>query len=131
MLNFVSQAKIFIDAPGPRGASKQLLTATKLDVKDEASRKVITTIGVTRGAGTRKEQGGFTLSLTLVRETGQIPEVDWDFYNDTDKIFTITTQDENNGRRQAYTCQVSKTDTTKDDKGVHEDTVDLVSTQRF
>jgi hypothetical protein len=128
--NFVSQGKIFIDMPGPRGASKQLLTVKKFDVKDNASREVVTTVGVNRGAGTRKKQGGLTITMTCIRTVGQVPEVDWDYANDTDKFFTISTEDEGNGRKKSYLfCQVSKTDTSKDPEGVHEDEIEIVSLQ--
>lgn len=129
--NFVSQGKIFIDMPGPKGASKQLLTVKKFDVKDNGSREVVTTVGVDGGAGTRKKQGGFTITMTCIRTVGQDPEVDWDYAKDTDKFFTVSTEDENNGRKKSYLfVQVSKTDTSKDPDGAHEDEIELVCLQR-
>ena len=128
--NFTSQGKIFIDMPGPRGASRQLLTVRKFDVKEDGSVDVITTIGVDGGAGWRKKQGGFKITMTAVRTVGQVPEVDWDFAKATDKIFTISTEDEQNGRQQSYLCRVSKTDTSKDDQGVHEDEIELAALSR-
>lgn len=130
--NFVSQGKIFIDMPGPRGASKQLLTVTKFDVKAGGSREAITTVGVDQGAGTRKKQGGGTITMTCVRTVGQTPEVDWDYANDTDKFFTISTEDEGDGRKKSYLfTQVSKTDTSKSPDGAHEDEIELVFLQRI
>lgn len=131
MPNFVSQGKIFVDIPGPGAVSRQLLTCKKFDAKPQGSREVITAIGVEGGAGWRKKQGGVEIDMTLVRETGQAPEVDWYATDRLNKVFTLTTQDEGNGRRQAYLCMVSKIDTTKDDAGVHEDTVTLVATRRI
>lgn len=131
MPNFVSQGKIFVDIPGPQGASRQLLTVKKFDAKPQGSREVITTVGVDGGAGFRKKQGGFEIDMTVVRETGQTPEVDWYATDKMAKVFTLTTQDEQNGKRQSYTCMVSKVDTTMDDQGVYEDTVTLVATQRY
>ena len=128
--NFVSQGKIKIDAPGPRGASKQLLTVKKWDVKEDGSVDVVTTIGVDGGAGWRKKQGGFKITLTCIRTVGAIPEVDWDFYKATDKIFTLSTEDESNGRQQSYLCRVSKTDTSKDPDGMHEDEIEIAALSR-
>lgn len=125
---FVSQGAIFVDMPGPRGASKQLLTVKKFDAKPQGSREVITTIGVNDGAGKRKKQGGWTITMTVVRTTGQAPEVDWEYARQTDKDFTISTEDEGNGRKESYLfCSVSKVDTTKDPDGAHEDEIEIVA----
>lgn len=129
--NFVSQGKIFIDMPGPRGASKQLLTVKKFDAKEDGSVDVVTTIGVDGGAGWRQKQGGFKITMTCVRTVGQLPEVDWDFAKQTKKIFTISTEDEDNGRKQSYLCRVSKTDTSKDDQGAHEDEIEIAALSRL
>ncbi len=75
--NFVSQGAIKIDMPGPKGANKQLLTVTKLDVKEDGSVDIVTTIGVPEGAGWRDKPGGYKISLTTVRTVGTEPEVDW------------------------------------------------------
>jgi hypothetical protein len=131
MPNFVSQGKIFVDIPGPEAVSRQLLTCKKFDAKPQGSREVVTTVGVEGGAGFRKKQGGFEIDMTLVRETGQNPEVDWYLTNQLNKVFTITTQDEGNGVRQSYTCMVSKIDSSMDDQGAYEDTVTLVATQSY
>jgi len=131
MPDFVSQGQIFVDIPGPRGASRQLLTCKKFDAKPQSSREVITTIGVIGGAGFRKKQGGYEIDLTMVREIGQTPEVDWYDVDQLDKVFTVITQDEGNGRRQSFTCMVSKIDTSMDDQGACEDTITLVATQRY
>ncbi len=128
--NFVSQGKIFIDMPGPRGASKQLLTVKKLDVKEGGSVEVITTIGVDDGAGWRQKQGGFMLSLTCVRIVGKDPEVDWAYAKATKKQFTISTEDEDNGMKVSYLCRVSKFDPTSDDQGSHEFEVELAGLTR-
>jgi hypothetical protein len=130
-LPFVSDGKIFLDAPAPIGFSGQLLTVKSIDVKDNQSREVVTTIGVKRGAGTRKKKGGFEIDLTEFRTIGADPEVDWDLANDQDVFMTLTTQDEGGGRRRAYTIQVSKTDSKTDDQGMCEDTITLVATQRY
>ncbi len=128
--NFVSQGKIFVDMPGPRGASKQILTCKKFDVKEDGSVEVVTTVGVNGGAGWRQKQGGFKITMTNIRTVGQIPEVDWDYAKATQKIFTISTEDENDGRKQSYLCRVSKTDTSKDDQGSHEDEIEIAAISR-
>lgn len=128
--NFVSQGKIFVDMPGPRGASKQLLTVKKFDAKPSGSVEVITTIGVDDGAGWREKQGGFMISMTCVRTVGQTPEVDWNYAKATKKVFTISTEDESNGRKESYLCRVSKVDTTRDDQGSHEDEIEIAALSR-
>lgn len=128
--NFVSQGKVKVDLPGPRGANKQLLTVKKVDVKEGGSKEVITTIGVTNGAGWRKKQGGFMITLSCVRTKGQVPEVDWDFHKDNDSVGTLTLEDEGNGRIRNYLFQVSKTDSSQDDQGAFEDEIELAAIQR-
>lgn len=128
--NFVSQGKIFIDMPGPRGASKQLLTVKKFDAKEGGSVEVVTTIGVEEGAGWRKKQGGYMISMTCVRTVGDTPEVDWYYAKSTDKIFTISTEDEGNGLKTSYLCRVSKADPQSDDQGSHEFEVEIAAIKR-
>ncbi len=125
--NFASNGRIFIDMPGPRGASKQLLSCTKIDFKAGGKVEVVVTIGVLGGAGWRETQGGFMIDMTLVRLTSQAPEVDFDFALANKKIFTLTTQDEDGGRRQSYTCRVSKTDTSMTDDGKFEDSIEIAA----
>lgn len=129
--NFTSQGKIKIDMPGPRGANKQLLTIKKFDAKEDGSVDVVTTVGVAGGAGFREKQGGFKITMTAVRTAGQTPEVDWDFAKATKKIFTITTEDEDNGRIRNFLCRVSKTDSTLDDQGTMEDEIELAALSRI
>lgn len=129
--SFVSQGKIFIDMPGPRGASKQLLTVKKFDVKEGGSVEGVMTIGVDEGAGHREKQGAYTITMTCIRTVGQTPEVDWAYAKATKKLFTISTEDENDGRKFSYLfIRVSKVDTSKDDAGSHEDEIELVALRR-
>lgn len=129
--NFVSNGKIKIDMPGPRGANKQLLTVKKFSAKEDGSVDVVTTIGVQGGAGWREKQGGFKITLTQIRTTDQDPEVDWDYAKETKKIFTITTEDEGNGRIRNYLCRVSKTDSDEDDQGQFEDEIEIAALNRI
>lgn len=128
--NFVSQGKIFIDMPGPKGKSGQLLTVRKIDAKEGGSVEVITTVGVDGGAGWREKQGGVMLSLTCVRTVGQAPEVDWAYAKATKKQFTLSTEDEGNGQKLSYLCRVSKYDPSSDDQGSHEYEVELAALTR-
>lgn len=127
MAEIVSQGKIFVDIGGSGGTSRQLLRCKSLDVKDGRSTEVVMAIGVSGGAAFRDKEGGFEIDMTVYREVGEAPEVDWYAVKRDRKTITLTTQDENNGRRQAYTSRVSKIDTKKDEAGVHEDTVTLVA----
>jgi len=129
MADFVSQGKIFVDISGPAAVSRQLMTAKSLDIKDGRSTEVVLAIGVSGGAGFRNKEGGFELDLTVTRTVGKAPEVDWYMVKRSRSNVTLTTQDEDNGRRQSYTARVSKIDTKIDESGVHEDTITLVATQ--
>ncbi len=125
--DFVSQSAIFIDMPGPLGAAKQLLTVKKLDVKPDGSVDVVTTIGVSTGAGWREKPGGFKISLKIVRTVGTQREVDWEFALLTKKKFTLSTEDEGNGRKLSYLCRVSNVGQESDDQGVHEQDVEIAA----
>lgn len=127
---FVSQAKIFIDMPGPKGASTQLLTVTKMDVKEDGTVDVITTVGVTEGAGWREKQGGYKITLTVVRTIGTNPEVDWVYAKLTKKVFTLSTEDEGNGQKLSYLCRVSKADYGTDNQGVNESEIEIAALTR-
>ena len=128
--NFVSQAKIFLDLPGPKGFAGQLLTVTKIDVKEDGSVDVVTTVGVNEGAGWRKKQGGYKITMTIVRTIGTNPEVDWIYAKLTDKIGTLSTEDEGNGQKLSYLFRVSKVDPGSDNQGVHESEVELAAISR-
>ncbi len=129
MADFVSQGKIFVGIDGPGGQSRQLTTVKSLDVKDGRSTEVVMAIGVPGGAGFKSKEGGFEIDLTIYREVGQDPEVDWYEVKRSRRTVILTTQDEDDGRRQSYTARVSKIDTKMDETGTHEDTVALVATQ--
>lgn len=129
--DFVSNAKVFADIPGPVGFAGQLLTLKKFDAKEDGSVDVITTVGVTEGAGHREKQGGYKLSLKMVRTQGTKPEVDWEFAKLTKKKLTISSEDEGNGRKISYLyCRVSKVDPETDDQGMCEQDVELSALQR-
>lgn len=128
--DFVSQSKIFIDMPGPKGKAGQLLTVTKIDVKEDGSVDVITTVGVDQGAGWREKQGGYKITLSIARTIGTLPEVDWVYAKATRKRFTISTEDEGNGQKLSFLCRVSKADYGSDNQGVNESEVELAAVSR-
>lgn len=128
--SFVSQSKILIDMPGPKGKAGQLLTVTKIDVKEDGAVDVITTVGVDQGAGWREKQGGYKITMTIVRTIGTDPEVDWNYAKLTKKVFTLSTEDEGNGQKLSYLCRVSKVDPGSDNQGVHESEVELAALTR-
>jgi hypothetical protein len=128
--NFVSQAKIFIDLPGPKGKAGQLLTVTKMDVKEDGSVDIVTTVGVNQGAGWREKQGGYKITLTVVRTTDSEPEVDWVYAKSTKKIGTISTEDEGNGQKLSYLFRVSKADYGTDNQGQNESEIELAALRR-
>ena len=135
MGEIISQAKFFADfgaTPGGSGGGNRLLTKVKsVDTKDDRDVEVVMASGVSGGAGFRRKQGGGELSLTVYRETGPNPEVDWEKLRDDEKIFTFIVADEQAGKRRSYRCTVAKIDAKDDEAGVHEDTVTLKYTQRY
>lgn len=125
MAEIVSQGQIFVNIAGV-GALKQLERVKTIDIKDGRSTEVVMAIGVKRGAGFRRKQGGFEIDMEIYEEEGKNPEVDWHLVNDQESTFTMTTQDEGDSWRYAYTSQVSKIDRKKDAEGNFVQTVTLV-----
>lgn len=131
MADIASQGQIFINSGAGNGALKQLLKVKNFDAKDNGATEVVMAIGVNRGAGFRRKQGGFEIDMTVYREVSKTPEYDWYEALRVQRTITITTQDEGNGQRRAYTCRVSKIDPKKDAEGNFEDTVSLACTQAY
>lgn len=127
MSDIASQGEIFVNIAGV-GALKQLERCKSMDIKDGRSTEVVMAIGVRRGAGFRRKQGGFEIDLEIFEEEGKSPEVDWYKVNESEATFTITTVDEADGYRYAYTSRVSKIDRKKDAEGNFMQTVSLVCT---
>ena len=112
------------------GKAGQLLTVTKMDVKEDGSVDVITTVGVDQGAGWREKQGGYKITLTVVRTTDAEPEVDWVYAKVTKKVGTISTEDEGSGVKYSYLFRVSKADYGTDNQGVNESEIELAALRR-
>lgn len=127
MGDVVSQAKFFIDFSNGDGSSAgnlQLTRCKTADVSDERETEVVKAIGVTGGAGYRRQEGGGELSLEVYRETLS-PEVRWRRIRDDKTIFTFTMQDEDGIREAFYGCTVSNVARKDDDSGSHMDTVKI------
>ena len=129
MADVASQAEIFVTIAGQGAALKKLERVKSIDIKDNRSTEVVMAVGVQRGAGFRRKQGGFEMDMDVYDEVGRQPEVDWDRVNDSRATFTIVTQSEGNGFRYSYVCQVSKVDRKFDDEGNNMKTVSVVATQ--
>jgi len=131
----VSQSKFFADfgatTGGSSGGSRLLTKVKSVDVKDDRDVEVVMASGVEQGAGFRDKQGGGELSLSVYRETGKDPEVNWRKVKSDRKVFTFTIQDEDLGQRESFRCRVAKIDSKDDEAGVHEDTVTLKYTKRY
>lgn len=125
MADVASQGEIFVNIAGAGGALKKLEKVKTLDIKDGRSTEVVMAIGVKRGAGFKRKQGGFEIEMVTYRQAGTSPEVDWFKVNEAERTFTLTTQDEFDGFRYAYVVRVSKIDTKEDAEGTFEDTVTL------
>lgn len=128
MADIVSQGTISVNIQGAGGGLKTLERVKSIDIKDGRSTEVVMAIGVKRGAGFRRKEGGFEIDMEVYEEEGKNPEVDWHLVNDNRYTFTITTQDEDDSWRYAYVSQVSKIDRKKDAEGNFMQTVTLVCT---
>jgi hypothetical protein len=128
MADIASQGEVSVNIQGAGAALKQLLKVKSLDIKDGRSTEVVMAIGVQRGAGFRRKQGGFEIDMISYRQVGRVPEVDWFKVNEAYSTFTLVTQDEGSAFRYAYTTKISKIDTKMDAEGNFEDTITLVCT---
>jgi hypothetical protein len=138
MAEFSSFAKHYINfgainalgIAGPAGA-KLLTKVQKGDWKDDRKAEAKKAAGVRQGAGFRRSQGGGTVTLTVYRETGPAPEVNWMRLQDDEKVFTYTVADEKQGQRINFTCTVSNIDGSSDENGENMMTVVLAYTKRY
>ena len=138
MGEFVSDSKYFIDFGAVNalgrstGAGSRLLTKVKkVSGKSDSKTETPSAGGVKQAAGFKRKEGGGTLTLTVYRETGPNPEVNWRRLEADRKTFTFTIADEFSGLRESFLCQVSNIDREDDENGTHEDTVVLAFTKRY
>lgn len=129
MAEQVSQSRIYIDIGGTGGQAQLLKQVQSMDIKDGRSTEVTVTIGGFKGF--RRKEGGFELTLECYREVGTRPEVNWRGLKASKRIFTLIEQDEDNGERMSWRCQVSKIDHKSDSDGNHMDTVAIAATDEF
>jgi hypothetical protein len=125
MADVASQGEISVNIGGSGAALKVLHRCKSIDIKDGRTTEVVMAIGVQRGAGFRRKQGGFEIDMEIYEEMGRVPEVDWYKVNDAYSTFHLITQDEGDGYRYDYTCKVSKIDRKKDSEGQFMQTVSL------
>jgi hypothetical protein len=131
MGEITSQTKVFIDfgaasgIAGSIGGAIWLQRLTKFQVTDARSTEGVKAIGVSGFAGVREKECGGTIAITELRQ--DVPQVDWRQIKRERKYFTLTTQDENNGKRAKFLrCRVSKIDRGADDEGMHTDEIEVV-----
>jgi len=125
MADIASQGTVSVNIAGPGAALKDLERCKSIDIKDGRSTEVVMALGVQRGAGFRRKQGGFEIDMEIYEEIGRQPEVDWHKVNDSYVTFHLVTQDEGDSYRYDYTCKVSKIDRKKDAEGNLMQTVSL------
>jgi len=128
MADIASQGTVSVNIAGPAPALKVLERCKSLDIKDGRSTEVVMAIGVQRGAGFRRKQGGFEIDMEIYEEIGRNPEVDWHRVNDNYITFHIITEDEGDGFQYDYTTKISKIDRKKDAEGNFMQTVTCVCT---
>lgn len=128
MADVASNAELSVNIAGPGAALKKLERVKNIDVKDGRTTEVVMAVGVQRGAGWRRKQGGFEIDMVSYRQVGRVPEVDWFIVNNAYSTFTLIQEDTEqgiNGFRYAYLVKISKIDTKTDAEGVLEDTITL------
>jgi len=128
MADVASQGEILVNIAGAGAALKKLERCKSIDIKDGRSTEVVMAIGVKRGAGWRRKQGGFEIDMEIYEEVGTTPEVDWFLVNESYATFHLITQDEGDGFTYDYTNKVSKIDRKKDAEGNFMQTVTLACT---
>jgi hypothetical protein len=129
MSDIASQGEIFVNIAGVGTALKKLERVKSIDIKDQRTTEVCMAVGVLRGAGFRRKQGGFDIDMEVYAEVGRKPEVDWYTVNNSYATFTIVTQLEGGGYRYAYLSKVSKVDDKIDSEGTAMQTVTVVCSQ--
>lgn len=124
MAEIASQGTLSFNIPGVfLGVSERCKTA---DIKDGRSTEVVMAIGVQRGAGFRRKQGGFEIDLEVYEEEGRKPEVDWHDVNNRYITFHLIDQNENDGFRYDYTTKISNIDRKRDAEGNYMQTIKCV-----
>jgi hypothetical protein len=98
------------------------------DIKDGRSTEVVMAIGVQRGAGFRRKQGGFEIELEIYEEEGKSPEVDWHLVNERYLTWHLIDVNDGDGFEYDYTTKVSKIDRKRDAEGNYMQTVSCVCT---
>lgn len=129
MADVASNGQLSVNIQGPGAALKVLERVKNLDIKDNRTTEVVMAIGVLRGAGWRRKQGGFEIDMISYRQIGRVPEVDWYVVNDAYSTFTLVWADELDGYRYAFVVKISKIDSKVDAEGNLEDTITLACTQ--
>lgn len=129
MSDVASQGTVAVNISGAGAALLILERCKSIDIKDGRSTEVVMAIGVQRGAGWRRKQGGFEIDMEIYEEMGRTPEVDWHKVNESYATFHIVTQDEGDGFEYDYTVKVSKIDRKKDAEGNFMQTVTTVATR--
>lgn len=124
MAEIASQGTVSVNIAGG-GGLKVLERVKSMDIKDGRSTEVVMAIGVQRGAGWTRKQGGFEIELEVYEEMGRAPEVDWHKVCDSYATFHIITQDEGDGFEYDYTCKGSYVNRKKDAEGNFMQTVQL------
>lgn len=117
MSDIASQGEIFVNIAGAGSALKKLERVKSIDIKDGRTTEVVMAVGVLRGAGFRRKQGGFEVDMEVYAEIGRKPEVDWYAVNNSYATYTMVTQLEGGGYRYAYLSKVSKVDDKIDAEG--------------
>lgn len=108
------------------GGNFLLESVQTFDIDDEKDTEVVTTTASRDGAGFRDKPGGGSMSLEVLRWSPDL-EVDWEALNASREKFTLTTQDEDNGKRAQYqVCRVANVKGKVNNQGENMDTVKIV-----
>lgn len=124
-LEFVSSGSWHINAPAPVG-NKRLRGVESFDEDDESS--VETKCEVAPGAdaaGFVRIPGGKSITFEGRALKGAKPDVDWEYLQDNEIVFTLTKELTGGRRKQYLPCQVSTYKEKGDNKGEYTYTVEV------
>jgi len=127
MGEMISNSKLFIDfgqtEGGSGGAAIWLQRCQNMKVSDDRGVEVKKALGVRRGAGFIRKQGGGTITISEYRQDD--PQVRWRRLLKDEKIFILALQDDDGVREKWFDCTVSKVDRSDNDDGEHMDEIEI------
>lgn len=106
--------------------NKRLRKMEDYDVSSDAAKEAQNEVGSDFPVGFVRKPGAKTISFTFREAKGRNPEIDWEYLESSDEVFSLTKQVIGGQRVQYPECQVSTTGTSGDKDGTHTRTVEIL-----